>query len=81
MLYARMPQPRVYVIPSAHILGRLPVVPAGDTGTITADMPPGWFDGDIRRSTPANPKGGSAIWYVNEPEWAMRWATNDTEAS
>jgi hypothetical protein len=49
---------------------------------ITADMPSGWFDGDIRRSTPANPKGGSAIWYVNE--WAMlpmHLATNDTEAS
>jgi hypothetical protein len=79
MLYAPMPQPRVYVIPCAdrHILGSLPVVPAGDTGTITSDMPTGWFDGDIRRSTPAKPNGGSAIWYVTVNEWALRWATSE----
>ena len=77
MLYAPMPQPRVYVIPVEHILGKLPVVPAGDTGKIT-DMPPGWFDADIRRSTTDRPDAGSAIWYVNE--WALRWATTDSES-
>ena len=74
MLYAPKPQMRVYVIPVKHILGRLAVVPAGDTGTISNDYPAAWFGSDAKRD-PAGTRGkGSELWYINE--WAMRWATD-----
>ena len=38
MLYEPGPDPVVYVVPISHILGRLPLVPAGGTGTIPYSM-------------------------------------------
>ena len=52
----------LYVVPIESILGRLPVVPIGDTGTIPhasrADFPNSW--------------DGSQCWFVNN--WAMGWS-------
>ena len=39
MIYERSPHKQVlYVVPVSSILGRLPVLPAGDTGTIPFSM-------------------------------------------
>ena len=75
MIYAPKPKMRVYVIPMTNILGKLPVVPAGDTGTLSREYPPAWFEDDGMRDPKGHPGGGSEVWYVNE--WAMRWATDD----
>ena len=37
-LYQPEPRPVVYVVPITSILGRLPLIPAGDHGTIPAAM-------------------------------------------
>ncbi len=37
-LYQPEPRPVIYVVPIASILGRLPLIPAGDHGTIPAAM-------------------------------------------
>jgi hypothetical protein len=34
LLYPPSPEPVIYAVPSSHILGKLPLVPAGDHGTI-----------------------------------------------
>ena len=34
LLYLPSPDPGVYIVPLSHILGRLPLLPAGDYGTI-----------------------------------------------
>ncbi len=63
------------MIPVTSILGRLPVIPVGDTGTIpysmlgeAADFPGGSFD------TQKNKSDGSQWWYINT--WALKWATS-----
>jgi hypothetical protein len=38
LLYMPSPNPVVYVVPLSHILGRLPLIPAGDFGTIPRNM-------------------------------------------
>ena len=38
LLYMPSPEPVVYVIQLSHILGRLPLLPAGDFGTIPRGM-------------------------------------------
>ena len=38
MLYMPSPDPVVYVVPLSHILGRLPLLPAGNYGTIPRSM-------------------------------------------
>jgi hypothetical protein len=38
MLYVPEPEPRVWIVPITSILGRLPLVPVGDTGTIPFSM-------------------------------------------
>ena len=65
----------LYVVPVSSILGRIPGVPVGETGTIPFDMckeaedfPGASFD---------SKKGagyGSRWWYVNS--WALKWPTS-----
>ena len=65
----------LYVVPVSSILGRIPVVPVGETGTIPFDMrkeaedfPGASFD---------SKKGagdGSRWWYINS--WALKWPTS-----
>ena len=38
LLYQPKPDPEIYIVPISSILGRLPLVLAGDHGTIPADM-------------------------------------------
>ncbi len=38
ILYLPSPDPVVYVVPLSHILGKLPLIPAGDHGTIPRSM-------------------------------------------
>ena len=38
LLYQPEPRPVIYIVPITSILGRLPLVPAGDHGTIPAAM-------------------------------------------
>ena len=63
----------LYVVPLSHILGKLPLVPAGDDGTIPWNMhgrkaacyPRGVCD---RQGSPGS---GSPLFYINS--WAMIW--------
>jgi hypothetical protein len=80
VVYAPAPKPRVYMIRCDDILGKLPVVPMGDTGTWNDDLPGIMiFGNDARRDTPGQPGSGSAVWYVNT--WAMRWAKDKFDPS
>ena len=71
MLYMPKPEPRVWVVPISSILGRLPLMPLGDTGTIPRSMatrkqasfPEGICD------TLNEPGSGSACFYINS--WAV----------
>jgi len=75
IVYERREQAQVlYVIPVSSILGRLPLVPVGATGTIpfamrreTADFPGAFCDKS------ANGGDGCRWWYVNS--WALGWGT------
>ena len=76
LLYLPAPAPVVYIVPLSHILGRLPLLPAGDHGTIPRSMsrrkeacfPRGVCDRDCR------PGSGSPLYYINS--WAMIWPTD-----
>ena len=76
LLYQQEPDPEVYIVPIYSILGRLPLVPAGDHGTIPAAMRNsksqlfkyGECDKDGR------PGSGSKLYYINP--WAMRWPSD-----
>jgi hypothetical protein len=60
----------LYVIPAEHILGKLPLVPVGDTGTIQhhlRNLFPG-AHGDRRPGA----GDGCRMWFVNS--WAMVWS-------
>ena len=73
LLYPPKPDPVLYVVPLSHILGKLPLVPAGDNGTIPREMhsrkdvfyPLGMCD---RQRSPGT---GSPLFYINS--WAMIW--------
>ena len=73
LLYPPKPDPVLYVFPLSHILGKLPLVPAGDNGTIPREMhgskdafyPLGMCD---RQGSPGT---GSPLFYINS--WAMIW--------
>jgi hypothetical protein len=75
IVYERREQAQVlYVIPVSSILGRLPLVPVGATGTIplamrreAADFPGAFCDKS------ANSGDGCRWWYVNS--WALSWGT------
>jgi hypothetical protein len=69
-------KPVVYIMPITSILGRLPLIPAGDHGTIPAELrgrkqelfPLGKCDED------AQPATNSRLYYISL--WAMCWPTN-----
>jgi hypothetical protein len=75
-LYQPEPRPVVYIVPITSILGRLPLVPAGDHGTIPAAMRHrkkelfeyGQCDESRRPGT------GSKLYFINS--WAMCWPTD-----
>ena len=76
IIYERKSQPVLYVIPTTSILGRLPLVPVGDNGTIPYSMPVRSESADIPGggcdSRPSS-CDGSRWWYVNT--WALGWAS------
>ena len=63
-------KPILYVIPIESILGKLPVVPVGDTGTIPHRLR-NRFEG-----APGDRREGSGdgcrMWFVNS--WALGWS-------
>jgi hypothetical protein len=64
--------PILYVIPIQSILGKLPVVPVGDTGTIPHHLRhhfPG-APGDCRQGS----GDGCRMWFVNL--WALGWSSD-----
>ena len=70
-------KPVVYIVPITSILGRLPLIPAGDHGTIPPEAlsgrkrdlcPLGKCDEDGRSGT------GSKLFYISS--WAMCWLTD-----
>ena len=76
LLYQPKPDPVVYIVPINFILGRLPLVPAWDHGTIPASMR------DRRRDLfklgkcdeNGRPGSGSELFYINS--WAMCWPSD-----
>ena len=75
-LYQPEPRPVVYIVPITSILGRLPLIPAGDHGTIPAAMrnrTKELFEyGKCDES--ARPGTGSKLYYINS--WAMCWPSD-----
>ena len=68
-----MPEPVLYIVPITHILGRLPLIPAGETGTIphgtaSRKFPRGKADSAL------SPGSGSPLFYINT--WAMQWPSD-----
>jgi hypothetical protein len=62
-----------YVIPVEYILGKLPVVPIGDTGTIPYSMRQRAADFvDAAFDTREGAGDGSRWWYINT--WALSWS-------
>ena len=78
LLYLPSPAPVVYIVPLSHILGRLPLLPAGNYGTIPRSMshrkdacfPRGICD---RQGQPGSGSPGP-LYYINT--WAMTWPTD-----
>jgi hypothetical protein len=73
LVYLQSPEPVLYVVPLSLILGKLPLVAAGDDSTIPWNMhgskaacyPRGVCD---RQGSPGS---GSPLFYINS--WAMIW--------
>jgi hypothetical protein len=62
-----------YVLPIESILGKLPVVPVGTTGTIPNSMRQSAADFvDAAFDTAVGAGDGSRWWYVNT--WALGWS-------
>jgi hypothetical protein len=63
-------KPVLCVIPIEHILGKLPVVPVGDTGTIPHHLR------NVFQGAPGDRRPGAGdeckIWFVNS--WALGWS-------
>ncbi len=63
-------KPILYVVPIQSILGKLPLVPVGDTGTIPHRMR------DAFQGAPGDRRQGACdgcrMWFVNS--WALRWS-------
>jgi hypothetical protein len=70
IVYERLPDNQVfYVLPVESILGKLPVVPVGETGTVPycmEDFVGAAFD------TREGAGGGSRWWYFNM--WTLSWS-------
>ncbi len=68
-MYERKTDSQVfYVLPVESILGKLPVVPVGDTGTIPYSMRQHAAAFDTREGA----GDGSRWWYINT--WALSWS-------
>ncbi len=63
-------KPVLYVIPIEHILGKLPVVPVGDTGTIPYHLRNFFLGAPGDRRPGAG--DGCRMWFVNS--WALAWS-------
>jgi hypothetical protein len=74
IVYERRPDNYVfYVLPVELILGKLPVVPVGDTGMITYCMRQHVEDFAVVASdTREEACDGSRWWYINQ--WALSWS-------
>ena len=76
-LYELVPTPRLYVCPITAILGKVPMVRAGNTGTIPFSVrgrERAYYPGGKCDSAPD--KGdGSRLWYINT--WAMKWSQKE----
>jgi hypothetical protein len=71
-------KPVVYIVQITSILGRLPLIPAGDHDTIPATLggrrnffPLGKCDEDLLSGT------GSRLFYISS--WAMCWPTDQSK--
>ena len=73
IVYERREQSQVlYVIPVSSILGRLPLVPLGETGTIPFEMRKESADFPGAACDKSHNSGdGCRWWYVNS--WALTW--------
>ena len=63
-----------YVLPVESILGKLPVVPVGDTGTIPYSMrqhAANFVGAAFKFDTREGAADGSRWWYINS--WALAW--------
>ena len=75
--YELVPKPSLFIRPITSILGKVPMVRAGNTGTIPFGMrgyerqyyPGGKCD------SAADKGDGSRLWYVNT--WAMKWSQKE----
>ena len=80
LIYETLPGKEVlYVLPISSILGRLPVVRAGDTGTIPLryrtglrNGARGYDHGLARADTSAGAGDGCPMYFVNS--WALGWS-------
>ena len=63
-------KPILYVVPIQSILGKLPVVPVGDTGTILHRMRNTFSGAPGDRRPGAG--DGCRMWFVNS--WALGWS-------
>jgi hypothetical protein len=63
-------KPILYVLPVQNIIGKLPVVPVGDTGTIPHHLR------NVFSGAPGDRKPGSGdgcrMWFINS--WALGWS-------
>jgi len=76
-LYELAPKPRLFVRPITAILGKLPMVRAGNTGTIPYSMrghERSYYPGG-KCDSAAGKGDGSRLWYVNT--WAMKWSQKE----
>ena len=76
-LYQPEPRPIVYIVPITSILGRLPLIPAGDHGTIPAavrNRKKEMFEYGKCDESAARPGTGSKLYYINS--WAMCWPSD-----
>ena len=76
-LYELAPKPRLFVRPITAILGKAPMVRAGNTGTIPYSMrgyERAYYPGG-KCDSAADKGDGSRLWYVNT--WAMKWSQNE----
>ena len=71
ILFELDPQkPVLYVVPVESIIGKLPVVPVGDFGTVPHGMR-AHFPGAVPDGAPGS-GDGCPVWYVNS--WALGWS-------
>ena len=80
MLHLPSPDPVVYVVPLSRILGKLPLIPAGDYSTIPQIMhghtgkEACYKRGVCDQRGAGEPGSGSPLYYINT--WAMVWPTD-----